>query len=85
MNGLWRVFRGLPAFAVELGLRLGLRIDERLSRQLRFPVRQLIHVHIVYEHTIRPAPAEKYGLIVRFGHISASIDARLTYRPSFER
>jgi len=64
MNGLWRVFRGLLAFGVELELRLGSLIDERLSRQLRFPVRQLIPMHLVCEHTIRPAPAEKYGLRV---------------------
>jgi hypothetical protein len=28
-SGLWRGFRGLRAFGVELGLRLGLLIDER--------------------------------------------------------
>jgi hypothetical protein len=69
MNGLWMGFRVLLAFGVELGLRPGLLIDERLLRPLRFPVRQLISVYLVCRHTIRPAPAEKYGLLVSIAHI----------------
>jgi len=42
MNDLWKGFRVLLAFVVELGLKLGLLIDERLLRLLRFPIHQLI-------------------------------------------